>query len=331
MATVKSSAENLTLNADGSGNDIKFQSNGVEKASIDQSGSLVLSNRMTSATGTISTAGDGNNPILQVTDTADNFVAQFEGRRDNTLPFISLYHNDSSAHASNNGFGLQYYSNNNAGTPEKIAAASIHFQNVSVTDGAEEAKIRFLTMSSGTTADRVVIEPDGDVTVETGDIVFGTAGKGICLGVTSNTDANTLDDYEEGTWTPSFNFSSSSTTVTYGNINEGHYTKIGNVVYVTMMLHVSSYSGGNGDVKIGGLPFAAGPGYTQKMTSWAFRGDYINWESDWTQICMANHGSTTDWHIVAMRDNASNENVNDTNWRSANTYYNATGHYYTSS
>ena len=48
MSTLKSSAENLTLNADGSGNDIKFQSNGVEKASIDQDGNLVLSGTLTS-------------------------------------------------------------------------------------------------------------------------------------------------------------------------------------------------------------------------------------------------------------------------------------------
>jgi hypothetical protein len=153
---------------------------------------------------------------------------------------------------------------------------------------------------------------------------------GLCFG-TDTAAANALDDYEEGTWTPSFDFSSSSTTVTYGNINSGYYTKIGNVVYVTMMLHVSSYSGGSGDVKIGGLPFAAGADYTKKMTSWAFRGDYINWEADWTQLCMANHGNSNDWHIVAMRDNASNENVTNSQWRSANTYYSATGHYYTSS
>ena len=30
------------------------------------------------------------------------------------------------------------------------------------------------------------------------DIYFGTAGMGIVLGNTSNVDANTLDDYEEG-------------------------------------------------------------------------------------------------------------------------------------
>ena len=40
MSTLKSSAEHLTLNADGSGNDIKFQSNGSEVASIDQAGTI---------------------------------------------------------------------------------------------------------------------------------------------------------------------------------------------------------------------------------------------------------------------------------------------------
>ena len=40
MSTIKSSAEDLTLNADGSGNDIKFQSDGVEKASISSAGLL---------------------------------------------------------------------------------------------------------------------------------------------------------------------------------------------------------------------------------------------------------------------------------------------------
>jgi hypothetical protein len=43
VSTLKSSAEHLTLNADGSGNDIKFQSNATEVAVIDQAGNLTLS------------------------------------------------------------------------------------------------------------------------------------------------------------------------------------------------------------------------------------------------------------------------------------------------
>ena len=40
MSTIKSSDEHLTLNADGSGKDIKFQANGVEKASISSAGAF---------------------------------------------------------------------------------------------------------------------------------------------------------------------------------------------------------------------------------------------------------------------------------------------------
>ncbi len=40
MAVIKSSSEHLTLNADGAGKDIKFQANGVEKASISSAGAF---------------------------------------------------------------------------------------------------------------------------------------------------------------------------------------------------------------------------------------------------------------------------------------------------
>jgi hypothetical protein len=40
MSTIKSSSEHLTLNADGASKDIKFQANGVEKASISSTGAF---------------------------------------------------------------------------------------------------------------------------------------------------------------------------------------------------------------------------------------------------------------------------------------------------
>ena len=60
MSTIKSSAENLTLNADGANNDIKFQSNGSEVAAIDQAGNLTLSGTVdgvdVAAAGTLASA-----------------------------------------------------------------------------------------------------------------------------------------------------------------------------------------------------------------------------------------------------------------------------------
>ena len=55
------------------------------------------------------------------------------------------------------------------------------------------------SISDSGEATAISISSGEDVTISSGDIIFGTAGKGINLGVTSNTDSNTLDDYEEGT------------------------------------------------------------------------------------------------------------------------------------
>ena len=98
------------------------------------------------------------------------------------------------------------------------------------------------------------IEANGELNMKY-DIVFGTAGKGICLGVTSNTDANTLDDYEEGTWTAGFAGGSGSVTIntSYDLLS---YTKIGNIVHISGRIRISSVSSPSGEIYISGLPFA---------------------------------------------------------------------------
>jgi hypothetical protein len=80
-------------------------------------------------------------------------------------------------------------------------------------------------------------------------------GGGITFPATQvpSADANTLDDYEEGTWTPAF--SSAAGTVTYGQ-QKGVYTKIGDTVFVSGFLQSNSTSGATGSqVFITGLPF----------------------------------------------------------------------------
>ena len=57
MSTIKSSDENLTLNADGANNDIKFQSNGSEVASIDQAGVLAAGGASIDGAVTINESG----------------------------------------------------------------------------------------------------------------------------------------------------------------------------------------------------------------------------------------------------------------------------------
>ena len=67
-------------------------------------------------------------------------------------------------------------------------------------------------------------------------------------------DANTLDDYEEGTWTPAITCSTNGTK-TY-SVQVGTYTKIGRLVNCQFAIVLSSISGAGGNTTITGLPFA---------------------------------------------------------------------------
>jgi len=67
-------------------------------------------------------------------------------------------------------------------------------------------------------------------------------------------DANTLDDYEEGVWTPAVTFGGGSTGITYST-RGGYYTKVGNIVHLTGFFLLTNKGSSTGAAKIEGLPF----------------------------------------------------------------------------
>ena len=73
-------------------------------------------------------------------------------------------------------------------------------------------------------------------------------------------DPNTLDDYEEGTFTPTITGSTVAGVGTY-TLQEGNYTKNGNTVTATIGLNVTAHTG-TGNMRISGLPFALKNGIT---------------------------------------------------------------------
>ena len=87
----------------------------------------------------------------------------------------------------------------------------------------------------------------------TTDIDLGTNSLSLLLGGTSS--ANALDDYEEGTWTPTLVPTSGSITVNTSN-DTLFYTKIGKMVFISGRLRVSAISSPSGTTDIRGLPFA---------------------------------------------------------------------------
>lgn len=73
----------------------------------------------------------------------------------------------------------------------------------------------------------------------------------------ASTNANTLDDYEEGTFTPSFAFGGASVGMTFGS-RGGLYTKIGDTVFCHLFMVLTAKGSSTGAVTITGLPFTVG-------------------------------------------------------------------------
>ena len=126
---------------------------------------------------------------------------------------------------------------------ESILYSAIEGVSKDVSDGTEDGEIIFKTRDSG-------------------EII--TAGRwrntgGICF----NSDtalANCLDDYEEGTFTPNWIGSTSTTSVTYtSSINNASYTKIGDVVTCRGYSNIDTMDA-TGSIQMNNLPFTSKSG-----------------------------------------------------------------------
>jgi hypothetical protein len=108
----------------------------------------------------------------------------------------------------------------------------------------------------------------GTIDVTTAGVTYtGTNGITFTATQASSANANTLDDYEEGTWTPTI--VSGITSPTYSN-QSGNYTKVGNVVTFTFRIAVSGGTR-NGTTLSFSLPFVGiANGYLTGSVSWGY-------------------------------------------------------------
>jgi len=100
-----------------------------------------------------------------------------------------------------------------------------------------------------------------DVTVNTGNLVIGTSGKGIDFSATSGSGTSELlADYEEGTFTPVVIGSTTAGTASY-DFRIARYTKTGRMVQIEIAMQWNSGTG-TGNLQISGLPFTNAANYT---------------------------------------------------------------------
>jgi hypothetical protein len=141
------------------------------------------------------------------------------------------------------------------------------------------------TLGATTPSPVVATTVKANTTIGVGAATPSASGAGITFPATqsASTDANTLDDYEEGTWTPT---QGAGLTVVGTFSSGGNYTKIGNIVVLTGFVagatSVAFASGGA--IICGGLPFTVGGSALQV-------GNGINSANTVTTSCFANSTS----------------------------------------
>ena len=102
----------------------------------------------------------------------------------------------------------------------------------------------------------LTLEVNKNVTIEDGNLVVAS-GHGIDFSATADgagTDTSELlDDYEEGTWTPTYR-QGSNNPAAYAT-QYGYYTKVGGVVHASGYLTVNGLASMSGNLVISGLPY----------------------------------------------------------------------------
>ena len=146
----------------------------------------------------------------------------------------------------------------NAGTVAGTRALTV----VGATDGTSSS---ILVGYNSSLAQKFSVRDDGfatignGLTLTDGNLVVAS-GHGIDFSATGDgtTMSNELlDDYEEGTWSPTLDFGGGTTGITYGT-RSAKYTKIGNVVYFSMRIYLTSKGSSTGHAHVSGFPFTVG-------------------------------------------------------------------------
>jgi len=151
-----------------------------------------------------------------------------------------------------------------AGVPLFIAATNTNANQLGFSNAANAAPhfyigtpaVNTLQFANGSGVELARINSTGNIVLKGGNA--GADGVGVTFPPTqvASTSAKTLDDYEEGTWTPTIAFGGNSVGVTYNAATAARYTKIGRFVLLNGYILLTNKGSSTGIATIGNLPFA---------------------------------------------------------------------------
>jgi len=216
--------------AAGASPSIQFWNTGTERLRITSAGSVGIGTTTPETQLDIS----GGNQIIRG-DGSTSFLEIGKGATGNQFAYVDFV-----GDTTYTDYGLRLIRDNNGPNSESRLE---HRGTGSLTLGTNEAApIKFATAST----ERLSVTSDGYLR-----FVSGSSG------VQFNADtaaANALNDYEEGTWTPTIQGSSLPGSATYTAQN-GIYTKIGDTVVLTCRVTWNSHTG-TGLMRLTGLPYS---------------------------------------------------------------------------
>jgi hypothetical protein len=191
--------------------------------------------------------GDGVqfNPIGEVIAQKSNGISVYLNRTNSSgsaRHALAIYENTSAMGYLGMGSGSEFA----IVTPSSYISQKLENE----TDGIQYS-------SSGTYHLGPWVSKNGDV--DLGRSVSGWRDLYLTGGIQFDSRSNKLDDYEEGTWTPTYQTSGTGfSSITYDTPG-GRYTKIGNVVHIQAFISTDGITKGSasGNIQIGGLPFTA--------------------------------------------------------------------------
>jgi len=221
---------------------LNIQTAGTTAISIDASQAVSFTNAPTVTGGTANGVAYLNGSKVLTTGSALQFDVN------NTFS-ISQANNASCAVFTNSNASLSGFGNSGLLIQFAQNTTNNSYSPLSVyNSGAAAYKFRM--------ADSGAIATAGSISL--GTVTPATSGIGVQFPATqsASTNANTLDDYEEGTFTPSLSFGDGVVGLTY-NYRAGIYVKVGNVVSVFIRIALNSQGSSTGHAGVSGLPFTA--------------------------------------------------------------------------
>jgi hypothetical protein len=248
----------------------------------DTTGSLVLKTGSSATTAltidTLQNVGIGTTPVTWSTQVEALQIGPHAAYYSNTVDTTTVVSNNLYVSAggsntySNTGAVAQFYQVNGQHV-WRSAASGTAGTTVALTQVLAVEKDRSLALQGATTQ----------------------TGAGISFPATqvASSDANTLDDYEEGTWTPTFSPAGGSVT---HSTRQGNYVKVGSMVLANFFIQISSASSPSGGLSITGFPFQTlGSSYGNPGAGLTNAG---NWSTQTPERIQAGGANTTGFNLL---------------------------------